>query len=148
MSFLNPKLRGICNDGQYHLLGDAAYPIQPCILTPYRKIKGQLTAKKRRFNKIFSATRVLIENAFGLLKQRFRQLQLLEFHKVDTINKFVIACCVLHNLCIFKNDTDPFDDPIPEETNRCAYIPINSSSARNLKKIQGQDKRNQMCNEI
>lgn len=67
------------------------------------------------FNKKFFATRVLIENAFGLLKGRFRQLIEINMHNVDKISKFIISCCVLHNLCIDNNDD--FNFPIELEDN-------------------------------
>lgn len=35
---------------------------------------------------------------------------MLEFHTVDRLTKFVIAVCVLHNMCIMKNDTEAFYD--------------------------------------
>lgn len=47
---------------------------------------------------------MLIENAFGLLKSRFRQLTELDLHSVDKISKFIISSCVLPNLCIDNND--------------------------------------------
>jgi len=77
-------------------------------MVPYRDY-GTLTEKQRFFNKRFCATRVLIENAFGLLKGRFRQLIELHLHSVDKISKFIISCCVLHNICIDNNDDFNFD---------------------------------------
>jgi hypothetical protein len=90
-------------------LGDAAYSIREWLLIPYRDY-GNLSDKQRQFNKQFCATRVLIENAFGLLKSRFRQLTELDLHSVDKISKFIISCCVLHNLCIDNNDDFICDD--------------------------------------
>ena len=146
MSFLLKKLHKICNNGQYHLLGDAAYPIQPCLLTPYRRV-GKLPRRKRRFNRKFCATRVVIENAFGILKQRFRQLQLLEFHKVDKINKFVITCCVLHNMCIFNDDIETFTDEIPEEKDKCGFVVTAITPSARIEKLRGEQKRNIICSE-
>lgn len=46
-----------------------------------------------------------IERSFGLLKGRFRSyLTTLAMERVDLITKFIIACCVLHNVCLLKND--------------------------------------------
>ena len=100
--------------GGYHLLGDAAYPISPTLLTPFRDT-GRLTSKQKNYNYKLSATRVVIENAFGILKQRIRQLLMLEFNKVDKITKFITCCCVLHNMCILKNDHFDLNNNGPED---------------------------------
>ncbi|XP_064479610.1 uncharacterized protein LOC135392850 [Ornithodoros turicata] len=118
-SSLATKLPGLCQGDKYHLLGDAAYPLRQYLLTPYRDY-GNLSKAQREFNKKFSATRVLIENAFSSLKKRFRQLMYLELHTVDWLNKFILACCVLHNLCIDAGDTVPDeteDTEVPGDTN-------------------------------
>ncbi|XP_058444383.1 putative nuclease HARBI1 [Malaya genurostris] len=103
MSSISRKLPDICGQ-KYHLLGDAAYPIREYLLTPYRD-NGHMTNKKIMFNLHHCQTRVVIENCFGLLKQRFRQLTRLDFHTTLKHSKFVMACCVLHNICIVRNDT-------------------------------------------
>jgi len=84
---------------KYNLLGDGAYPIQEKLLVPYNDY-GRLTESQKTFNKILNSTRVLIENTFGLLKSRFKQLLQLDTHSVDKITKFIISSCILHNLCI------------------------------------------------
>uniref|UniRef100_A0A2S2NV70 DDE Tnp4 domain-containing protein n=1 Tax=Schizaphis graminum TaxID=13262 RepID=A0A2S2NV70_SCHGA len=73
------------------------------VLVPYNDY-GKLTESQKTFNKTLSSTRVLIENTFGLLKSRFRQLLQLDIHSVDKITKFIISSCVLHNLCIDMDD--------------------------------------------
>lgn len=113
-SELLKKLPGICQGDRYHLLGDAAYPLRPYLLTPYRDY-GRLSKHQKEFNAKFSATRVLIENAFSTLKKRFRQLIYLELHTVPWLNKFIIACCVLHNLCIESGDIAAPDDMDDDE---------------------------------
>ncbi|KAH8029513.1 hypothetical protein HPB51_000809 [Rhipicephalus microplus] len=104
-SRLSSKLPHVCCSGKYHVLGDAAYPLRDYLITPFRNY-GHLDARQRAFNYHFSATRVKIENAFGDLKARFRQLLHLDFLFVDKMNKFIIACCVLHNMCINCGDVD------------------------------------------
>ncbi|KAH8026719.1 hypothetical protein HPB51_024218 [Rhipicephalus microplus] len=44
------------------------------------------------------------------LKKRFRQLMYLELHTIHWLNKFIISCCILHNLCIDYGDEEPDDD--------------------------------------
>lgn len=113
MSDISNLLPDICNVNKYHILGDGAYPIRPWLLIPYKDY-GNLTHKQKRYNKKFSATRVLIENTFGILKGRFRQLIRLDMLSVSTLTKFIIVCCILHNFCIdyedFLEDTEFLDD--------------------------------------
>lgn len=74
------------------------------------------------YNKKLSSCRVLIENCFGLLKCRFRQLQYLDMHQVSKSTKFIMSCCVLHNLCINRGDfidiafEESMDNPIEQIT--------------------------------
>lgn len=84
-------------------MGDNAYAIRSYLLTPYRDC-GNLTESHKVFNKKLSGSRVLIENTFGIFKGRFRQVLHLDMHYMSKITKFILACCVLHNLCIDKND--------------------------------------------
>ncbi|XP_071651213.1 uncharacterized protein [Temnothorax longispinosus] len=71
-STIYADLRQLCGDN-YILLGDSAYPCLSQLIVPY-KDNGHLTRRQRTFNQKLSSSRVIIENAFGCLKQRFRQL--------------------------------------------------------------------------
>lgn len=95
---------------RYHLIGDGAYSIQEWLLITYKDY-GRLTEVQKDFNKRFSASRVLIKNAFGLLKSRFIQLLQVDIHSIDKITKFILSSCVLHNLCIDMDDCiEPQDE--------------------------------------
>ena len=100
LSFVYKRLPELCS-GDLHLVGDEAYPLSDHLLTPYREQTGQLYLN---FNNSLQLSRQPVQEAFRNLKQRFRQLSRLDFHQVDTAAKFMISCCVLHNLCIFAND--------------------------------------------
>lgn len=154
LSPISSKLPNICQT-KYHLLGDAAYMLREYLLTPYKDC-GKLTRKERQFNVKHCQTRVKIENAFGLLKQRFRQLMRLDFFTVEDMSKFILACCVLHNLCI------DFDDQFVEGTLSEINNIENMESARQctdnafddttqraaaLRKL-GEIKRNEMANSL
>lgn len=106
LSDISKRLPSLCDSGRYHILGDAAYPCRQFLITPY-KDHGHLSDEQTTFNTRLSATRVLIENAFGVLKQRFRQLKEIEFFSVERMCQLIMSCCVLHNLCI---DADDFFD--------------------------------------
>lgn len=47
-----------------------------------------------------SKTRQVIERAFALLKGRFRRLKHLHMDLIHEIPNAILACCVLHNLCL------------------------------------------------
>lgn len=85
------------------LLGDSAYPLTSYLITPYKGF-GNLTRKQRKFNKIHSSTRVVVEKALGLLKLRFRRLKFFESPNLGFIANCVVAACVLHNICITAED--------------------------------------------
>lgn len=87
------------------------------IITPYRDY-GNLTVTEKQFNKNHSKTRVVIENTFGLLKGRFRQLlKYLDFALTEKDANFVLACCVLHNMCSEEDDFITTELPQEEPQN-------------------------------
>ena len=51
------------------------------------------------FNKIPNMTRVVVENAYGRLKGRFRSIAKTVDLNVETVCLVIAACCVLHNFC-------------------------------------------------
>lgn len=95
-STLYNDLHNICGDN-YYLLGDSAYPCLKQLIVPY-KDNGHLTRAQRSFNQKLSSCRVVIENAFGCLKQRFRQLYHFKLRDVPRMVRVIHACCVLHNI--------------------------------------------------
>ena len=85
-----------------HLIGDGAYPLKIWLLKPYQD-NGHLTCTQRCFNYRLSSARVAIEQAFGLLKGRFRRLKLLDTKSIKTAVDTII-CCVFHNICLINDD--------------------------------------------
>nr|XP_050050091.2 putative nuclease HARBI1 [Dermacentor andersoni] len=110
LSNISKKLPQLCA-GKYHILGDAAYPSREFLMTPIRDY-GSLNASDKAFSTKLSSTRVLIENAFGQLKGRFRQLQRLDLMTVESMSKFILACCVLPNICIDNGES--FHSPLED----------------------------------
>ncbi|XP_071577182.1 putative nuclease HARBI1 [Temnothorax nylanderi] len=105
-------LRELCTDN-YHLLGDSAYPCLIGLMVPYRD-NGHLTRAQRTFNRKLSSCRVIIENAFGCLKQRFRQLYHLKLRDIGRIVSVIHACCVLHNMASAR-DLEFLEPPMNNE---------------------------------
>ncbi|XP_024891921.1 putative nuclease HARBI1 [Temnothorax curvispinosus] len=98
----------LCTDDNFpndsHLLGDAAYSISKYIMVPF-KDNGHLSERQINFNKRLSSARMIVERFLGLLKGRFRSiLDTLPMQRTDLIPKYIIACCILHNICILNND--------------------------------------------
>jgi len=90
-----------------HIIADAAYAIHPHVMVPFRD-NGHLTVFQKNYNFCLSSTRMAIERAFGLLKVRFRiLLDCLPLTDIKKIPQVILACCVLHNLCILRNDEFP-----------------------------------------
>lgn len=126
----------------YHLLGDSAYPVASFVMVPF-KDNGHLRQDQKKYNKILSSSRVAIEQAFGLLKTRFRRLKFLDVNEVSNAVKIVLACCILHNLCVKAGDEleeviDDFDDgdPVDYEEDGGDDQPC------------GRDKRLEICEEL
>lgn len=96
-----------------HLLGDAAYPLLLFLMKPYRD-NGHLNNSQMRFNTTMSTGRVVIEQAFGLLKGKFRRLKYLDMARVDMIPVMITAACVLHNFILQHDVQFPEPDYEPE----------------------------------
>ncbi|XP_020299186.1 putative nuclease HARBI1 [Pseudomyrmex gracilis] len=87
-----------------HILGDAAYCIRKHVMVPF-KDNGHLSERQLNFNKRLSTARTIVERSLGLLKGRFRSiLDTLPMQRTDLIPKYIVACCILHNICLLHND--------------------------------------------
>lgn len=96
----------------HHILADAGYGVSPAVMTPYNEKDegGSLTNVQTKFNYKLSSTRMVIEGAFGLLKERFNILKKpLEERTPRASVRVVVACLVLHNLLIDFQDTTNFE---------------------------------------
>ena len=76
------------------LLGDPAYPLTSWLMKPFPHTT-HLSRQQRKFNQQLSRARVVVENAFGRLKGRWRCL--LKKNKLN-MPKIVSCCIVLHNI--------------------------------------------------
>ncbi|XP_050321016.1 putative nuclease HARBI1 [Bactrocera neohumeralis] len=97
--------RHICNNrSNFWMLGDAGYPLESFLLTPYRTPEeGSVEAK---FNLAHSRCRNIIERAIGLLKSRWRCLLGARelYYSPQKAAKIFNVCVMLHNLCIHFKD--------------------------------------------
>lgn len=87
-----------------HILGDAAYGLHQYLHTPFRD-NGHLTERQKNYNYRHSAARVAVERCIGLLKGRMRSLlDRLPMSRIDLMAEYIIACCVIHNICTLRRD--------------------------------------------
>lgn len=56
--------------------------------------------EQRKYNQVHSKARSVIERAFALLKGRFRRLKYMEVIRHDLAPYYILAACVLHNICL------------------------------------------------
>ena len=104
------------------ILGDGAYPLKSWLIKRYPHI-GALTRSQRNFNWELSKNRAKVEQAFGMLKTRWRYLQNQLVEPVDKVSKTISVCCILHNICVDINDkmysdSDDDNDNIQAYNNR------------------------------
>ncbi|XP_032688007.1 putative nuclease HARBI1 [Odontomachus brunneus] len=119
-------LRELCGD-TYYILGDSAYPCLKQLLVPY-KDNGHMTRAQRLFNIKLSSCRVVVENTFGCLKQRFRQLYHFKLRDIIRMVQVIHACCVLHNMANIEElemFEAPLDDEYPDNEAQNPHIEIN-----------------------
>eukprot|EP01135_Chromosphaera_perkinsii_P005690 Nk52_evm22s358 gene=Nk52_evmTU22s358 len=106
-----------------HFVGDAGYSLRDFMITPYSYGKKDdytffvLDKFERNYNYVHSVTRMVIEMAFGILKMRWQVLKY-ELPFVDAVDaprkqqknsRLIVACCVLHNMCIETQDYRYFE---------------------------------------
>lgn len=87
---------------------------------------------QKHFNSVLSLTRQVIERCFALLKGRFRRLKHLCMKRLDLIPSFILACCVLHNICLYG-----FEENHVEEDNVDDFIEEGFQTERQL--VRGND---------
>ena len=125
-----------------HLLADSAYCIHKHVMVPFRD-NGHLTDQQTLYNTILSSARMMVERAIGLLKNRWRSLlDKLPMTTTRLVAEYIIAFCVLHNICILQNDLMEFplvvDNDLPD--------PIDDDNALNAQ--EGQRKRLVIMNQL
>lgn len=80
-----------------HILGDPAYALSENIIKGYTG--RNLTENQESFNVHHSSARIMVENAFGRLKARWRMVCKRMDCRVELSPYVIMACCCLHNLC-------------------------------------------------
>ena len=104
------------------LLGDSAYPLLPWLIGPYPQ-SATLTRDQSRFNKAMNKSRVVVEQAFGKLKCRWRCLLKVLEDGTRKVPLTILACCILHNICLLRADEFQNDDSDTDDDDDGAHPP-------------------------
>lgn len=86
-----------------YIIGDLGYPLLPWLMVPHRT-HGQLTVAEGLFNRKLWRGRCVVENAFGILKQTFRELMQKSDLSVTFLPDVILACAILHNVLLGQSD--------------------------------------------
>jgi len=81
----------------YHV-GDSAYPMLTWLMKPFL-YNSSLSAEQRTYNYCIFRAHIVVENAFGQLKARWRRVSKRLDADIDNIPTIITACCMLHNMC-------------------------------------------------
>ncbi|XP_063220483.1 putative nuclease HARBI1 [Bacillus rossius redtenbacheri] len=101
------------------LLGDSGYGLEPWLMTP---ILGALPGSpEARYTDSHCRARNCVERLFGVLKNTWRCLlryRTLQYEPLEAA-KIVMACAILHNIRLTRNEPAPLDEVVEE------VLPVN-----------------------
>ncbi|XP_026056804.1 putative nuclease HARBI1 [Carassius auratus] len=105
--YLFPREKSMVVNGvevPIHLIGDAAYPLKKWLMKGFPNHQN-LTLNQSHYNFCLSSARMVVENAFGRLKGRWRCLLKRNDVDINIVSDIVVACCILHNICELRKET-------------------------------------------
>jgi hypothetical protein len=82
-----------------YLLGDSGYPLIPWLMIPHKNVRN-LSVLETLFNKKLRRGRCVVENAFGILKQTFRELLVKSELDIVFLPDVIMCCAILHNVLL------------------------------------------------
>lgn len=91
--------------GRYFIVGDSGYANSQFLPTPFLHLDGD--PAKNLYNESQIRTRNVVERSYGVLKRRFPILATGLRVALDRVEAIIIACAVLHNICIDARDNLP-----------------------------------------
>ena len=86
------------------LIGDSAYPLQTWLMKPFTH-GSLLTSAQKTYNYRICHARIVVENAYGRLKGRWRRLMKRNDMCIENIPTVITAACILHNVCEIHGET-------------------------------------------
>ena len=111
-------------------MSDSAYPTSLWQVKPF-SFTLNLTEHEELFNKYLSSARVIVEQAFGILKGCFRILLKRMDTGLQNTVKTIITCCVLHNICQLHGDFYIDDDIVLDQVLQSERLMWRAEQANN-----------------
>ncbi|XP_055839397.1 putative nuclease HARBI1 [Episyrphus balteatus] len=102
--------------GDFVIVADSGYANTFFLCTPFTRHRNldELTPAERIYQKSILTTRNVVERQYGVLKRRFPILASgIQLYRLDLVQKVIVVCCILHNLCIDYGDVDSGNLPLP-----------------------------------
>lgn len=114
------------------VVADAGYTLSQYVMTPYPE-DNALNAQNAQFNYLHSRTRITVERAIGMIKNRFRILKLPLNAKADShsgrsemeqMGRIIESCFILHNVFIDLNDQPPSENVVIDANVEISHDPV------------------------
>ncbi|CAG8517100.1 7103_t:CDS:2 [Scutellospora calospora] len=135
-SSLYTQQNNLFQDDDY-ILADSAYPISKwCIPSFKSPIRRQI-----QFNKKHNRTRVVVEQAFGRLKNRFQFLKEIRTNDTKLATKFIDIALILHNIVEKNNDIWILPPRTRSETRDIIRFVTSQNCRCRIEKREGMIKR-------
>ncbi|KAJ8971109.1 hypothetical protein NQ314_000891 [Rhamnusium bicolor] len=117
--------------GRHVLIGDEAFALRTYLMSPYPYRQSRSDICKEKYNTRLCRARRVVENAFGILAQRWRIFYRPIEVSVETTIIIVKTTCILHNYLISKKcDEQYFEFLAPPEATLEAFRNIENGPRR------------------
>ncbi|XP_023235760.1 protein ANTAGONIST OF LIKE HETEROCHROMATIN PROTEIN 1-like [Centruroides sculpturatus] len=100
-----------------HIVANASFPFNLWLMRPI--LHSNLSKEEENFNNSISNVLTAIKETFARLKGRWKILMRRCDIKLEDVNKIIVACCILHNICEKNGDAflnewyvDNIDNPV------------------------------------
>ncbi|XP_035233209.1 protein ALP1-like [Stegodyphus dumicola] len=126
----------------YFMVADEAFPLKCYLMRPYPG--KNISPQQRIFNYRLSRARRVVENAFGILSNRFRILMQPIQLPPATVDKIVSVCCCLHNFLRERPSRQLYTprELIDHEDEDFNFIPGSWRNEESLSKMKSLCKQN------
>lgn len=113
------------------LIGDEAFPLKSTLMRPYPYRQSRTDIRKEKYNVRLCRARRVVENAFGILAQRWRIFYRPIETSVETTILLVKTACILHNFLRTKKcDSLFYENLDPPEPRLDGFINLENDPRR------------------